>query len=211
MTGGSGPTSHVPFAFYDPDSCCWRTSQPFLDGECPPFSGTLPRSGSMRGGSLFALPMSVPLISALASSSRRGLPTPRAQDWKAGGKDGLEEELRTLPTPRTTDANGAGSHGQGGPDLRTVVSLLPTPTVNDSRGGRNKTANRTDPASTHHDGTTLTDAIRLLPTPTATPYGNNQSPTPGAAVRPSLESLIPALSTGPPLPTPAPSTGGKPS
>jgi hypothetical protein len=30
----------------------------------------------------------------------------------------------------------------------------------------------------------------LLPTPVATPYGTNQSPSPGAAVRPSLEALL---------------------
>lgn len=39
----------------------------------------------------------------------------------------------------------------------------------------------------------------MLPTPTATRYGTNQSPTPGAAVRPSLGTLVPAL---PVLPTP---------
>ncbi|MFJ6464340.1 hypothetical protein ACIQM0_25480 [Streptomyces sp. NPDC091387] len=48
-------------------------------------------------------------------------------------------------------------------------------------------------------GPTLADEVEhLLPTPTATPYGNNQSPSPGAAVRPSLNSLAPTL-----LPTPA--------
>jgi DNA (cytosine-5)-methyltransferase 1 len=36
-----------------------------------------------------------------------------------------------LPTPRTSDTNGAGQHGQGGVDLRTAVSLLPTPTTQD--------------------------------------------------------------------------------
>ena len=34
----------------------------------------------------------------------------------------------------------------------------PTPTVNDSRGGRNKTSGRSNPDSKHHDGTTLCDA-----------------------------------------------------
>lgn len=33
----------------------------------------------------------------------------------------------TLPTPRTSDGNGTGTHGNGGPDLRTAVDLLPTP------------------------------------------------------------------------------------
>jgi DNA (cytosine-5)-methyltransferase 1 len=42
----------------------------------------------------------------------------------------------------------------------------------------------------------LDEAVcHLLPTPTAVPYGNNQSPSPGAAVRPSLDSLAPLLPT----------------
>jgi DNA (cytosine-5)-methyltransferase 1 len=43
----------------------------------------------------------------------------------------------------------------------------------------------------------LPSAVMLLPTPTATPYGNNQSASSGAAVRPSLDTLAPML-----LPTP---------
>ncbi|WP_366151317.1 hypothetical protein, partial [Clostridioides difficile] len=35
--------------------------------------------------------------------------------------------LRMLPTPRSSDTHGAGEHGTGGPDLRTVVTMLPTP------------------------------------------------------------------------------------
>lgn len=71
-----------------------------------------------------------------------------------------------LPTPRTSDANGSGSHGDGGIDLRTAVSLLPTPKVSDA----------------HH-------------TATATSYGTNQSPSAGAAVRPSLDGLMRLLPT----------------
>lgn len=75
-------------------------------------------------------------------------------------------------------------------------SLLPTPTATESGGARQVPQVRT------HDGQDfgprLKDlAVTLLPTPTAAPYGNNQSPSPGAAVRPSLDSLAPTL-----LPTP---------
>jgi len=57
--------------------------------------------------------------------------------------------------------------------------LLPSPVKAD--GSReSKTYGRGNP--------TLKGA--LLPTPTATPYGSNQSPSEGAAVRPSLESLL---------------------
>jgi DNA (cytosine-5)-methyltransferase 1 len=40
-----------------------------------------------------------------------------------------------LPTPRTSDTNGAGAHGDGGADLRTAVSLLPTPTSQAAKHG----------------------------------------------------------------------------
>jgi DNA (cytosine-5)-methyltransferase 1 len=42
---------------------------------------------------------------------------------------------------------------------------------------------------------TLIGAAKLLPTPTAARYGNNQSPSPGAAVRPSLDELVKLLPT----------------
>lgn len=41
----------------------------------------------------------------------------------------------------------------------------------------------------------MTETMALLPTPTATPYGNNQSPSPNAAVRPSLDSRARLLPT----------------
>jgi len=44
-------------------------------------------------------------------------------------------DLTLLPTPTSSDTNGASAHGTGGPDLRTAVSLLPTPSVADGMGG----------------------------------------------------------------------------
>jgi hypothetical protein len=41
----------------------------------------------------------------------------------------------------------------------------PTPTRLDSTSMANRTAGRSDPDSKHHDGVTLTDAIRMWPTP----------------------------------------------
>lgn len=43
------------------------------------------------------------------------------------------EALRLLPSPRTSDTNGAGVHGDGGLDLRTAVSLLPTPKATNNK------------------------------------------------------------------------------
>lgn len=73
-----------------------------------------------------------------------------------------------LPTPRTTDANGAGRHGDGGPDLRTVATeeLLPTPMASDNGGPlKHKGGNPT--LSGALDLLDLLPNEPLLPTPMA--------------------------------------------
>ena len=63
------------------------------------------------------------------------MPTPLARDGKdnlepvEGRTDNVSRALATLlPTTRASDGGGgAGIHGDGGLDLRTAVSLLPTP------------------------------------------------------------------------------------
>ena len=144
MSGTSGRTSRTPFAFYDPESRSLRTSQGTFDLDSTPSSPTLPASGSMRSGALYA-------------HRRSALPTP--------GSGSSSTPLLKTPTAQLA-VNGGSQH----PDKRKA-------------GGH---------------GPTLADEVEhLLPTPTATPYGSNQPPSPGAAVRPSLNSLAPTL-----LPTP---------
>ena len=83
----------------------------------------------------------------------RLLPTPTAKDSAASGGSTASDVTLTdavvrtdlgrranqrhglLPTPRTTDMNGPGVHGEGGMDLRTAATLLPTPRA--TRGGSN--------------------------------------------------------------------------
>lgn len=63
------------------------------------------------------------------------LPTPVCEPLTGNGHArNLGKEVALLPSPRASDTNGAGRHGDGGPDLRTAVAeiaLLPTPAVND--------------------------------------------------------------------------------
>lgn len=92
--------------------------------------------------------------------------------------------LTLLPTPRSSDSNGAGEHGTGGPDLRTVVDLLPTPTVNDAGnvGGASQFDRNTVPLS-----------HALLPTPRATDGtkgGPNQRGSSGDLMLPSAVQLL---------------------
>jgi DNA (cytosine-5)-methyltransferase 1 len=73
------------------------------------------------------------------------------------------------------DPAGRWSFGDPGRRDRASVDLLPTPRARDFKGR--------DP---NPRGIDLNEAVSLLPTPTATRYGNNQSPSPGVAIRPSL-------------------------
>jgi hypothetical protein len=71
--------------------------------------------------------------------------------------------------------------------------LLPTPraSLNEMR-----TTKRTPSQEAGKHGKYLTtELLSLLPTPSATEYGNNQSPSPNAAVRPSLPGVLKPLST----------------
>lgn len=73
----------------------------------------------------------------------------------------LEDVVALLPTPTVSDTNGPGTHGDGGPDLRTAVTLLPTPRATDgTKGGPNQRGSSGD--------LMLPSAVtQLLPTPTA--------------------------------------------
>lgn len=199
----SGSPAPTPFAWYDPDTSSWRTSQPSLFGASTESSPTWPRWGTWDAGAAYEAPTPAPPTAGTGSSSL--LPTPNADrvanrtdtqlsgdgrstpnklGWAVGAllptpaaqepggtledyhdrlrahdgreptfaplsmvvqllptptsRDGKGSDLpsRTggpslpsalLPTPRTTDAQGAGAHGEGGLDLRTAVTLLPTP------------------------------------------------------------------------------------
>jgi hypothetical protein len=145
-------------------------------------------------------------IAAGTSSLGRGTGTPSPQtaaDRYEQGKRCLDDAVVLLPTPEATDGKGTSPlnrRPECDDDLPTrMVRLFPTPRPQTKGGGSDPDRNWHERAAA--GGPNLITAIamemRLLPTPTSTPYGNNQSPSPGAAVRPSLDSLAPTL-----LPTP---------
>jgi hypothetical protein len=138
---------------------------------------------------------------------------------------------RGLPT--TSEGTGIGHATQCGMNLRHVVSLLPTPRASAQENRQTKRSPSqmagkhglnlaaevaallpTPRASdTGTPGRRASEGFRpplsqvvlpLLSTPCATPYGTNQSPSPGAAVSPSLDSLVSSGAL-----TDPPSTAGK--
>lgn len=155
----SGPMSSTPFAFYDPDSHSLRMSQGTFLSDSTECSLTLPASGSMRAGELYAHPTWVLPISEHGCSSSPLIASPR------GGRTVPDSHGRTpaflLPTPASSDQFGPGEHGEGGNDLRTTLSLLPTPRTSDAKG-----SNSPGELRRHTPGLGAIGAV-LLPTPTS--------------------------------------------
>lgn len=158
-----GPRWPSPCAYYDPDSCSLRTSQQSLDVDQGSMSSSLilPRSGSMRGGRVFERPTSGLPTGATGGSL---LPIPDAAVSSDGEDLDNWHARRESTRERHNNGNGFGT------PLAIAVRLLPVTT--DARGARNRTSGRSNPDSNHHDGVTLTDAVRLLPTPTGDDANN---------------------------------------
>ncbi len=165
----SGPTSSTPFAYYDPDSRCLKTCQGTFLSDSTESSPTLPKSGWMRDGWCYELPMSVPRTAAPGCSS---LPTPRATRGGSGtetmyalGAERTDEHRSQgqvlLPTPTSSDGmGGPGNSGRdGGDNLWTAVTLLPTPFASDEEeSGPNQRSGSGD--------LRLSSAVQLFGTPT---------------------------------------------
>lgn len=98
-----------------------------------------------------------------------------------------------------TEPDTANGHAR---NLGREVRLLPTPEANTATNGGSQ---HPDKRKAGGHSVNLQDVAEwmLLPTPTATPYGNNQSDSPGATVRPSLDTLAATL-----LPTLRATRGG---
>lgn len=152
---------------------------------------TFPTSGMTLNGVAYELPTWEHRTDASGSSSSPDsetleyLGTPTSRMWKGAGPSGGATQIRNkarglieaqvmdipsmplLPTVATSETTGPGSgpNKTGGDNLRTVVSLLPTPKASDGeKGGPNQRGSSGDwplPAISH-----------LLPTPVAQPSGN---------------------------------------
>lgn len=150
-----------PTATWNPARSVWETNEHLVCGHSAVYSGTWPSSGTWVDGMAYAHPTSEPLTPDSGSSSSPGL----------------------LPTPTASEATGAGytdRENGGGRNLRTEVSLLPTPMGRDGKG-----------ANQRGDTTCLHGA--LLPTPRATDGtkgGPNQRGSSGDLMLPSAVALL---------------------
>ena len=155
---GSGESTCESFASYDRASSSWRTSPADSGDGSPEFSGTWPRSGSMRSGRLWP-------------------PTSPAR--RTGG---CELSCWPTPTASTYGSNSGGAKpGPKRPSLDSLAKLWPTPLA----AGHSNTAKGSSEA--HHSGTSLMDAVHeLWHTPRATDAKGTGSMGYASFAQPSL-------------------------
>lgn len=129
MTAGCGRL-FAAFLESSRHDTCWRkmcrdSCQQMLDGSLETYSGTWPRSGTMRNGKCYRLPRLVRRISGKESSL---LPTPYGLSANQGQGDGeFGKAIRLLPTPRATEAEKSPQGHRGNIDTLTAAAKLTQP------------------------------------------------------------------------------------
>ncbi|WP_256220632.1 hypothetical protein [Streptomyces sp. CC53] len=138
---------------------------------------------------MYARRRSALLTTDAASSSSRGLPTPRARDSRGKGfEDALPNVVALLPTPTASEATGPGHAARGGMNLRHTVTLLPTPRASDGEKG---------------DLALPSAMVRLLPTPTATDAKSSSGANPAWGHGETLTDAARSVGAVSPPPSPA--------
>ena len=183
MTDTSGRLFEMPWACWDPASSSWRTYAGTSHSGSMPFSGTWPTSGSMRDGACYEHPTWEHPTSAPASS--------------------------LLPTPSTSEHTGPSQLQAGGDDLRTVISLLPTPAARDHKDAGGQATND-HLANKPHRSKLPGVLAQLLPTPRAQ-NGEPRNQTPWERPLDEPQNLENAVARIPGVPTKQRFDGGKPS
>ena len=133
---GSGPISDRFLGMFNPEGRFLKTSPDFFEADSDPSSVTLPRSGSMRSGSLYERPMFPHRTSGNASSSWQTMTS-----TDAGGRDytypsgdhskpflTLTGQAANWPTATTDSATDRSKrYAQGGRPLSTIATNWLTP------------------------------------------------------------------------------------
>jgi len=149
---GYGQSAPVCLGSFDLNTPFLKTSQTCLmeNGELglSEFSGTFPRSGMMRSGTVYQLPNLARTITEIGSGL---LPTPAAStggttgNWQPIRPSGhraqlsLQQYVRMFPTPTASDSGSASKKRIGQPGhpkaaLREAV-FWPTPTAHNAKEG----------------------------------------------------------------------------
>ena len=196
-----------PLATWNPERDCWETGVEDIFGHSDVYSETWPTSGMTRNGVAYALPMWEPPTTASACSSSppaEMFRTPAAAEAEGGAlsperarvenrtlrltgqildmvaPEQMSDTWKALPTVTASEATGPGhpDSKSGGANLRTVVSVLPTPRAQNGEG-RNQTIWERPPTQPQN----LENALAVtLPT-------GDPTPPPSTAGSPSWEDV----------------------
>ena len=176
-----------PIATWNTARDAWETPQTegLFCEHLAVYSETFPTSGMTANGVAYELPTWEPHTDGSGSSS-------------------------LLPTVTTSDTNGPGRHGVGGMDLRTTVSLLPTPVAQPSGNTpenhlRKKPGRQivTDLSIIVENGLLATGG-KLLPSPRASEGEKGGPNMRGSKGDLMLSSAVTRLGVAPPPMQPAP-------
>lgn len=140
-----GPSFTVSFAYFDPATSSWKTSQGTFLSDLEEFSETWPDAGTMRNGSVYELQTSGPATSESGCSlSPTGWATP-ASSWHERGELTPEQwekrqanrltafatplhiQVATWPTARQEDGESCGNHPGAVDSLTGATKTWKTP------------------------------------------------------------------------------------
>lgn len=196
----SGQSTLGSLASFDPDSSSWKTSQRSLLGDSPPFSGTLPLSGTMQSGYLFAL---LTWERRIEESDFSSWPTPQQSDGTRG------QHSLSLETWERRDqaCHQRGVHKQK--PLVIAIKQWPTPAAADASGGRSSSPEAMARGTTQSGAKlhlTLGSAARHWPTPTV--HGNHNQKGASAEAMNKNSRPLSEVATHWPTPTASMTTEG---
>lgn len=119
----------------------------------------------MRSGAVYERATWEPAIGESAASSLQLLPTPSSLESQPTEEYIEECRAAGIDPSKRLYLPGRKWHSQR--TLSRIAPMIPTPTASANGMSRNRTSGRSNPDSKHHDGVTLADWVRLLPTPAA--------------------------------------------
>lgn len=137
-----GPSSPVSFAYFDPDTSCWKTSQATFLSDLEQYSETWPDSGTMRNGCVYERRISAPHTCESGS-----LLWPTTRSTSGGGntsaypgapyRPALAQLASRWPTARSEDSESCGNP-DASDSLTGATRLWRTPDAPGSGGPRNR-------------------------------------------------------------------------
>ena len=161
--------SSESLAWFDRDSCSWKTYQQSFLTDSEPYLETWPRWGMTQGGAAYAHPMSERRITETGGFFSESFPTPTKG---MAVHSGLTPETQIREYNRSMKVRGGASSLAVYIQQPYALMVWLTPRTSDTQAGRlmNQNGQRTNKAGSMTFGANLSDAVKFWPTPRASEY-----------------------------------------